>query len=67
MADVRNIGKPVLIAPLPHRTFLGRESGKPIDSNPDFCAFGFVIRMKASFLKAYKFLDIHLLRTCVLF
>ena len=49
MVDVRNIGRPPLITPLPHCTFLGTESGKPIDSNPDFSAFGFVIGMKASF------------------
>ena len=67
MVDVQNIVRTLLIAPFPHRTFLGTESGKPIDSNPDFSEFGFVIRMKASFLKACKFLDIYLLHTCILF
>ena len=49
MVDVRNIGRPLLIALPRHHVFLGTESGKPIDGNPDFSAFGFVIRMKASF------------------
>jgi len=61
------ISEGLFLSHSPHRTFLGTESGKPIDSNPDFSAFGFVIRMKASFLKACEFLEIHLLRTYILF